>query len=340
MRCTCPVRVPMVPRMARALSWCLAACAFTAPALAQAPQEPLRIVVGYSAGGSADQWARILAPRLSAEAGRPVIVENHPGAGGNVAADLVSRSGARSSLLYMTGASQHGAGAALNTGARWDPERDFTPIAAVAESVNVVVVRAASPYDSLQSLLAAGMRGDRPLTYASPGAGTSPHLAGELLGHRTGARLVHVPYRGASNALTDLMGGHVDLMVVTLTVVREPLLAGKLRALAVLSPQRSPALAAVPTAREAGVPGVEMRVWAGLVGPPGMPASKADELNHWVGKALDDPATAQRLQALGSQPFKLDRTAFRAFVHEELAAGRKLVKDAGMATQAPGASAP
>ena len=307
---------------------------------AQAQPEALRIVVGFSAGGSADQWARLMADGLSREMRRPVIVVNQPGAGGNLAAEAVSRSKPQDDVLFMTGASQHGAGAALNTGARFDPEKDFTPIAPIAESLNVVVVRASSPYNSLQSLLASASRPGASLTYGSPGIGTSPHLAGELLRYRTGAHLVHVPFRGAANALTDLIGGHVDMMVVTLTVVREQLAAGRLRALAVLAPQRSHALADVPTAREAGVSNVEMRVWGGLVGPPNMPAAKADDLNRLVGILQESPAFAARLEAMGSGPFRLDRVAFSTFIHDELVTWRKIVKDAGITVEPAEAVAP
>lgn len=290
----------------------------------------LRIIVGFTRGGPADLWSRLVSDPLAQDLKQIVVVENKPGASGNIAAQMVARAKPNEKVLFMSGPPQHGSGAAANPALPFDPERDFTMVATLAETASVLAVRADSRHKTLRSLVDDAMSRPGKLTFGSPGAGTSPHLVFELLKLKTGVDIVHAPYRGAGSAMSDLLGGHIDFVIVPFPAVSSQIQSGHLRALAVLGTDKLEALPQVPTAAQAGFPGVQIRVWGGLVGPPGMPADEVNRLNTAINGILRRPATKERLLAVGSTPFITTPAEFAAFVRDDLTLWRKVVRDASI----------
>jgi tripartite-type tricarboxylate transporter receptor subunit TctC len=245
----------------------LAACVglTVAPAAAQlSPSQPIKIVVSAPAGGIGDLAARIMAQRLTDD-GHPAIVENRVGGNGIVATDAIAKARPDGYTLII---GNHSTLAILPhmTKVNYDPTRDFVPIALMVAAPNVLAVKASLPVNSVRELVAYGKA--RPLTNASQGIGASGHLIGEQFRQLTGVELTHVHYRGAALAVQDVVAGHVDLMFDVVSLTREQVLSGQLRALAILSPQRNPVLPDVPTAAEAGLAGLEGGAWFGLMAPP------------------------------------------------------------------------
>lgn len=289
---------------------------------------PLRIVVGFLPGGPADSWARIISEGLANELGEAVIVENKPGASGDIGALAVVRSRPDENMLYMSGAPQHGSGAAARGKLPFDPLQDFSMVATIARSENVLVVRTDSKYVDLRALVEAARAAPGKLTAGSPGTGTSPHLVLELLKYKAGVNIQHVSYRGPSTALTDLIGQHIDMAVVPYPAVSAKIEAGQLRALAALSEKRIDAIARVPTAEEAGFPDVRIVVWGGLVGPAGMDPARVKQINDAVNKLLRTAEVRQKIVAGGASPFITTPEEFRDIVRRDLAVWEKIVKEA------------
>jgi len=274
----------------------IALAAGSAPAQL-APSQPIKIVVGVPAGGLGDLAARILAQRLS-ESGHPAIVENRLGGNGIVATDAVARSRPDGYTLIM---GNHATLAILPHLIKigYDPERDLAPIALMLTVPNVAVVKAALPVTSMQALVAYGKTNR--LTNATQGVGASGHLIGEQFKQLAGVDLVHVHYRGAALALQDVVAGHVDMMFDVVALTREHASSGEVRALAVLSPQRNPALPDVPTAAEVGFAALEGGAWFGLMAPAGTPRAIVDWLNVESRKAFEAPDVRGRLAKQGLQ---------------------------------------
>ena len=267
-----------------------------APAAAQlSPSQPIKIVVSAPAGGIGDLAARIVAQRLT-EDGHPAIVENRVGGNGIVATDAIAKARPDGYTLII---GNHSTLAILPhmTKVGYDPTRDFVPIALMVAAPNVLVVKASLPVNSVQELVAYGKA--RPLTNASQGIGASGHLIGEQFRQLTGVELTHVHYRGAALAVQDVVAGHVDLMFDVVSLTREQVLSGQLRALAILSPQRNPVLPDVPTAAEAGLAGLEGGAWFGLMAPAGTPRPIVDWLNAQTRKAYAASDVSERLTRQG-----------------------------------------
>jgi len=260
-----------------------------------APSQPIKIVVGAAAGGIGDIAARIVAQKLT-EDGHPAIVENRIGGNGIVATDAIAKSRGDGYTLIMA---NHSTLAILPhmTKVGYDPIKDLAPVILIVAAPNVLIVKSVLPVQSVQELIAYG-KANR-LTNASQGIGASGHLIGEQFKQLTGVDLVHVHYRGAAPAVQDVVAGHVDLMFDVVSLTREQVLSGQVRALAVLSPQRNPALPDVPTAAEVGLAALEGGAWFGLIAPAGTPRAVIDWLNAEARRAYEVPETRERLTRQG-----------------------------------------
>jgi tripartite-type tricarboxylate transporter receptor subunit TctC len=305
----------------------LAFAALTAPpALAAFPDKPLRVIVPFAPGGGTDAITRSLGIGLSEALGQPVIVDNKPGAGTIIGTDAVAKSAPDGYTLVMA-TFAHAVNPALQPKLPYDTDKAFAPIALIGVSPNVLVVRADRPYKTVAELVAAAKAKPGSLTFASQGNGTSAHLAGELFKSLAKVNITHVPYRGAGPAMTDLLGGQVDMMFATAAAARPFVSAGKMRALAVTTAHRSPAYADVPTLAESGVPGYAAESWYGLYAAAGTPKEVIARLNDAVRRAVKADAFVKQTQAEGlavnvGTPQELER-----YVRAEEVRWRKVVKD-------------
>jgi len=276
-----------------------AAALVTSSAQAQNyPAKPVRLVVPFPPGGGTDIVARTLGERLAAEIGQPVIIDNRPGAGTVIGTDNVAKSAPDGySLLMATFA--HAVNPALQSKLPYSTTQSFAPVALVGRSPNLMVVNPSKPFKSVADVLAHARANPGKLTYGSFGNGTSAHLAGELFKSLAKVDLVHVPYKGAAPALTDLLGGQIDVMFTTVASVAQHVKSERLRALAVTSGNRSPAYPGLPTIAEAGVPGYAAESWYGLYAPAGTPAPIIRRLNAAVHAAVKSEAFKSRIEEEG-----------------------------------------
>jgi len=252
------------------------------------PARPVTFVVGYSPGGAIDQSARLIAQELSRRWGQPFVVENRPGANGVIAAQAVANAAPDGYTLLVT-ATSHNLNKFVNRNLSYDVEKSFTPVAITVEVSNVLVVNAESPYQTLQQMVAALKDPTKQFSYASQGIGGIPHLAGEMFKMKTGADILHVPYKGAALALTDLMGGVVDMSLPSTGSVMGYLQQGKLRALAVAANERVDQLKDVPTFAESGIPDFVISTWHGILAPAGTPKEIVDKLNAEINDIIQTP---------------------------------------------------
>jgi tripartite-type tricarboxylate transporter receptor subunit TctC len=298
------------------------------------PNKPVRIVVPFAPGGTTDILARALAPELAKAFGQSFIIENKPGAGGNVGADLVAKSAADGHTLLMGTVGTHAINAALYPKMPYDPVRDFAPITLVAGVPNVLVLNpakaAALKINSVADLIAYARANPGKLNMASSGNGTSIHLSGELFKAMTGTFMVHFPYRGSGPALLDLIGGTMDLMFDNLPSALPQIKAGKLKALAVTSAQRSAAVPELPTIAEAGpVKGFDASSWFGLLAPAGTPADIVNRLQQESAKALGGAALKERLLSQGALPGGMAPAEFAVYIAGETRKWAQVVKSSG-----------
>lgn len=265
------------------------------------PNKPIRWVVPFPPGGAMDAIARTLGERAGKTLGQPFVIENRPGAGGNIGADLVAKSPADGYTLMITSIGM-ATNKPLYGKLSYDPIKDFAPVSLLAVVPNVLVVNASqSKLRSVDELITAARQSPGKITYGSAGNGTSIHLAGEVFSSMTQLDLVHVPYKGSSPALTDLLGGQIDLMFDSITSARPHLQSGKLRALAVTTAKRSAALPQVPTLAEAGVPDYEVSPWFAAFVPAGTPKPVLNKLQAALVSALKQPEVQARFEAIGAE---------------------------------------
>jgi tripartite-type tricarboxylate transporter receptor subunit TctC len=307
----------------RALLLCLALLA--CPAMAQS----VRFVVGFTPGGPSDILARALGAKLAESLGQPVVVENRPGAGGNIAAEAVAKSAPDGNTWLLGNNSILATNAALYSHLGYDPVKDFAPVALVALQPNILVVHPSVPAHSVTELIAYAKAHPGKLNYASTGAGVAAHLSAELFKAMAGVDMVHVPYKGAQPALTDVIGGQCQLMFATSASVIPYLKAGRLRALAVTTASRSPSLPDLPTVSEAGVPGFESITWHGVVVPSATPSSTVERLNRAINAALRDKELSERLAGLGAEVAPGTPQDFAAYIAREIPKWARVVKDSG-----------
>ena len=255
---------------------------------------PVKLVVGYAAGGPVDGAARQFAPLLARELGRVVLVDNRPGAAGVMGAEQVSKSPPDGETLYFGASPTITISPHVLKSMKLDPAKDLTAIAPVLSYANVLVVNKDLPIQNLQQLIAQARKQPGQLFYGSAGVGASNHLSGELFAAQSQIKLNHVPYKGNAPAMTDVMGGQIAMMFDIVSTARNFILTDKVRALAVTSKERNPSLPDVPTMREAGLPGYEVIGWYGIYGPAGMPAALVGKLNTAIDHALADEALRKK----------------------------------------------
>ncbi len=315
-------------RLLRAAAASLSLLASFSTTAQVASDRPVRLVVPFAAGGATDIVARAVSDVLARELGQPVIVENRPGAGGAVGANFVSKASPDASVLGLATVSTMATNPAINPKNPYDPVTGFTPVITLATVPVVLAVNAARlPVNSLDALVAQLKRCSVPCTFASAGAGGVGHLDGELFKALTHTDLVHVPYKGAGPAISDLLAGQVDMMFDNLPSMLPHIQSGALRAIAVMSPRRSPSLPQVPTFTEAGIPAMDNTAWMGLVAPPKLPRPILDKLHAAAARALEDTAVRQRFEKAGIQPEGGTSAAFAELIQRELAVRRKIVKE-------------
>src|SRR5690348_3524878 len=308
------------------------ACAlpFALPAHADGfPTKPAKLVVPFPAGGPLDTTARIIAQKLTEAWGQSVIVENKPGAGGNIGADIVAKSPPDGYTIVMGALSTHAVNPSLYPAMPYDAQKDFAPITLVAITPNVLVVNPSLPVHSVNELITYARAHPGKLSFGSGSIGSAGHLAGELFKVDTGVDMVHVPYKGAAPAMQALLAGDTQLMFDNLASAMSQVKAGKLRALAVTTSARSPLAPDLPTMAEAGVPGFDISTWFGLMAPAGTPPDLIAKWNADVTKVLSAPAMRARLEAQGAEAAPDTPAEFARFIDAELVKYAKIVKASG-----------
>jgi tripartite-type tricarboxylate transporter receptor subunit TctC len=315
----------------RRAAWLAAALLFPAAALAQAyPDKPIHLVVPFPPGGVADIIARPVAEKLSNALGQPVIVENRGGATGTIGGAYVAHAAPDGYTLLFGTTNEIAMSPTLYSALPYDPTRDFAPVAIVAQFPNVLVTGPTVKATRLADLTAQAQARPKSLTFASSGQGSTNHLTAELYRNQANVQVVHIPYKGGGPALVDLTGGHVDAMFATLPSAVALIKGGKLRALAVTGQSRSPALPDVPTAREAGLPGLVVTTWNGVLAPAGTPAAVVDRLAQALKQAVDDPDIRNKLAAVGAEPLYTPPQAFATVIRDDYARWSSLIKKAGI----------
>jgi tripartite-type tricarboxylate transporter receptor subunit TctC len=299
------------------------------PAAAQAawPARPIKLLVGYSPGGAVDIIARTVAQHLQAGLGQPVIVENKPGAGTNIAMRALIDSPPDGYTLMLV-ANAVAANPSLFQPPPFDPAHDLTPVSLVGRVPVVIATNAQSDLSSIAKLVAKAKAQPGSINFGTPGNGSTPHLAIELFERAAGIQLTHVPYKGGSPAITDTLAGHIETVAVNALEVLPHVKAGKLRVLAVLSPTRAGILPDVPTIAESGFPGFEASVWYGFIGPAGLPAAVVSRLHAEVQKALATPDVRERLASAGGEVLPGDVERFAALLASERTRYDKLIREA------------
>ncbi len=317
----------------KALSAVATAILVASAGIAQAqgwPSKRVSIVVPYPPGGPVDVSARLLAPKLQAALGQPVVVENKPGAGGNIGADFVARSAPDGHVLVMGAIATHAINPALLPSMPYDPIADFRHVALVVQVPNVLVVNPELKASSVQELVALAKSRPGKLDFASGSTGSTGHLAGELFKTMTGTYMVHIPYKGAPAAAADVIGGRVHLMFDNMASALPHVKSGKLRALAVTTIARSDFMPQLPTLDESGLKGFDMTTWWGVMAPGKTPEPVVQRLNAEIQKAMAAPDVSSKLRAMGSAaPSARTPQAFTAFVEQERKLYARLVKMSG-----------
>lgn len=319
-------------RRALVLTALSAGAMLAAPALADTfPAKPIRLVVPAPPGGGTDGMARLLANALTESVGWTFVPDNLPGAGGNIGFDTTFKASKDGYTLAMGESSNMVVNQYLYSRIPFNIEKDMQPVALVARVPLVLIVSANRPHTSMAALVAAGKKG--PLSFASSGNGTLAHLVGELWKRKAGLDMQHIPYRGAAPAMTDLIGGQVDMFFASVPVALPMIQGGKVRALAVTAGERVPVLKDVPTMSEAGFKDMEASVVFGLVGPAGIPGPLVSRINAEANKALQRPAVVQQLNAMGVErtpgSFGGDAEAFARVLREERAKWAPVIKASG-----------
>lgn len=310
---------------------CAALCAAAASPLAWAndyPNKPVKLVVPYPPGGPTDIVARVVAQKLQEQMGQSFFIENRPGAGANIGAEAVARSPADGYTLVVA-TTAHAINPSLFAKLSYSITKDFASISQLTSGPLVIVTNPATPANNVKELIALAKSKQGGLNYASSGNGQSTHLSAELFNAMGGVKMAHVPYKGSAPALTDVMGGQADLMFDTMLSSMPHVKAGKLKALAVTSSQRSPSAPGIPTVAESGLPGYEAIAWNGLLAPAGTPKEVVDRLSAELKKVLNNPEVAQRFEAQGFAAAWSTPTAYAGFLQAEVDKWGKVVKASG-----------
>ena len=293
------------------------------------PSKPIRFVLGFPPGGASDTMARLLGTRLAENVGQPLVIDNRPGAGGNIAAEIVARSVADGHTLLLGNNGILAINASLYPKIGFDPLRDFAPVVLIASQPNILVVHPSVAANSVKELIAFARAKPGQLSYASPGAGTTGHLAAELFKRMAGVDYVIISYKGGGPAMLANVAGECQLSFATALSVAGYLKGGKLRALAVTTAKRSPNFPDLPTVAEAGVPGFDAMTWHGIVVPARTPVPAIARLNGEVNKLLQMPDMRQRMAALGSDPIGGAPKELTDYMRVEIPRWAKVIKESG-----------
>lgn len=315
---------------------CLASVLCAAPlaghAQAAFPDRPVRLIVPYAPGGSADIAARLLADAWAKALGQPLVIENRGGAGGNIGVDAVAKAAPDGYTIGLQTVSLAINPAIFKT-MNFDTQKDLSPIGMVATSQHVLVVNPALPAQDVKGLVAAARANPGKLSYGSAGAGSTFHMSAELFKSMAGVDIMHVPYRGGGPALVDTMAGQVDMSFPVLSAAQQQVQGGKLRALGVTGPKRSPLMPDVPTIAEAGVEGYAFETWFMTFAPAGTPQPVIDKLNATLNAAIESPALARRMVEQGFDPLVGTPAEARTRLTQEMPVWAKLVKDRGITVE-------
>jgi tripartite-type tricarboxylate transporter receptor subunit TctC len=307
--------------------------ALAAPAQSQDwPQRQVTIVVPFSAGGTTDMFARMLAQGLQQKYGTPFVVDNRPGAGGNVGTAAVARAAKDGHTLLVGTVSTHAINPFIYKNVTFDAEKDFQPLSLIARLPNMLVVSPKLPVNTVAELIAHLKKNEGKLSYGSSGAGTSTHLASELFQLRTGTKMVHVPYRSSGEVMNALVGGHVDLAFDNITLAWPQAKAGKVRALAVTSPQASPTAPEIVTVA-ATLPGFDATSWHGAFAPAGTPRPVVDALAAEVKRIFEQPELQKTMLEVGAVASPMSPEQFREFIASERRKWQEVVQAAGVEVQ-------
>jgi tripartite-type tricarboxylate transporter receptor subunit TctC len=292
------------------------------------PSRPVRFILPFPPGGPTDILGRLISERLTAQLGQPVVTENRGGAGGNVGAEAAAKSAPDGYSIVLVAPSL-AISPTLYAKLNYDPVKDLAPISLVATVPNVVVTQTAHPA-TLREFVAAAKAKPGGMNFGSGGSGTSNHLAGELFNILTGAKLTHIPYKGVNLAMQDVIAGRIDFVVIGVPAAAPHVRSGKLRALAVIAPQRLPALPEVPTVAEAGLPGFEVTTWYGILAPAGTPRPIIARLNAELVKAMHSTEMKERLAGIGTDPVTSTPEEFAAYIQAEIGKWGDVIRKANL----------
>jgi tripartite-type tricarboxylate transporter receptor subunit TctC len=295
------------------------------------PEKPIKVYIGYAAGGSTDVVARLLQPKLGEKLGQPIIIENKPGGAGDFAAEMMLQAAPDGYTLMMTTVAVHAINPGLYKTRKFDPINDFTPIAMVCSYPMIMIASPSTTFRNPAELKALAAK--TPTFYSSSGVGSPGHLAGELLVKAIGADITHVPYKGGSPSVLAIMSNEAQVNFATLPAVVPQIRGGKVRAIGLASKERNPAVPDVPTLAELGIPDFEVGTWSGLIGPKGVPADVVQKVNAAVAAVLSDPLVRQRLIEEGAEIRVMSPAEFGTFMRAENVRWVKVVRDAGITPQ-------
>lgn len=312
-------------RSASILLLCAVAAAGSAALAQDYPAKPVRLIVPFPPGGGNDTIARLIGQKLAPVLGQQVLVDNRPGAGGTIGAELAAKAPADGYTLFLAGVASHGINPNLRKKLPYDPVRDFNGVSLIASAPLLVVVHPSLPVKTVKQLIALAKARPGAINFASNGAGGSSHLAVELFKMMTGTDMVHVPYKGLSSALTDLLSGQVQVMFSSAVAMLPQVRAGRLRAIAMTGNKRSPAIPDIPTVAEAGVPGYETGSWYGIVVPARTPRPVIERLGREVAAITRSPEISGRLTAEAVIPVGSTPDEFDAYIRKELARWARVI---------------
>ncbi|MGV3629326.1 MAG: Bug family tripartite tricarboxylate transporter substrate binding protein [Betaproteobacteria bacterium] len=297
------------------------------------PTKPIRIIVAYTPAGTTDILARAVGQKMSEAWGQPVIIDNRPGANGNIGTEVAARAIPDGHSLVMATAGTHGINVSLYRKLNWHPVKDFVPVSLTAMVPNIMVVNNSLPVKNVKEFIAHVKANPGKLSYGSPGNGSTAHLSMELFKTMTGSNIVHIPYKGSAGVLADVMGGQIAVTIDNMPPYVPQVRAGKIRALAVSTAKRSSAMPDLPTIAEAGVPGYEAGAWFGLLAPAGTPKAIVMRLSAENARILKLPDVSKRISELGADPVGSTPEEFVALIQSEIAKWAKVIKDANVELQ-------
>jgi len=291
------------------------------------PTKPVRIIVPQTPGGASDALARIVGQKLSEKWGQPVLVENRPGAGGNIGMDAVAKATGDGHTLLMSYVGSHAINPSIYSKLPFDPETDFVAVATLANVPFVAAINSNVPVTNMKGLVAYAAQ--KPVSFGSAGNGSVNHLLGEMFNTASGAKMQHVPYKGAAPALTDLISGQIQVVFTSLPSVAQHIRSGTVRGLAVTGSKRAVSFKEIPTISESGFPGFVINPWFGLFASKGTPTSIAKQINADIKKVLEDKDVLDKFTAIGAEPFETTPQEFQAILHADIKTWAAVVKSSG-----------